>query len=87
MPRPIKNVSLAEDYLHDHFPGYPVFPNSLMIEGLAQTGRAAGLRAQPVHREGGAGQGAQGRFYCEALPGDTLTYTATIEYVRRKAPW
>ena len=34
----IKYVSLAEDHLHDHFPGYPVMPNSLVIEGLAQTG-------------------------------------------------
>jgi 3-hydroxyacyl-[acyl-carrier-protein] dehydratase len=33
----IKNVTLAEDYLHDHFPGYPVFPPTLMIEGMAQT--------------------------------------------------
>ena len=30
----VKNVTLAEDYLEDHFPGYPVFPVSLMIEGL-----------------------------------------------------
>ena len=22
----VKNVSLAEDHLHDHFPGYPVSP-------------------------------------------------------------
>ena len=34
----IKNVSLAEEYLHDHFPGAPVMPNALVIEGLAQTG-------------------------------------------------
>ena len=34
----VKNVSLAEDHLHDHFPGYPLMPNSLVIEGLAQTG-------------------------------------------------
>ena len=34
----IKNVSLAEDYLHDHFPIYPMIPNSLVIEGMAQTG-------------------------------------------------
>ena len=33
----IKNVSQAEDHLHDHFPGFPVMPASLMIEGMAQT--------------------------------------------------
>ncbi|MGC4005322.1 MAG: hypothetical protein QM811_20245 [Pirellulales bacterium] len=30
----IKNVSLAEEHLHDHFPGAPTMPNSLIIEGL-----------------------------------------------------
>jgi len=33
----VKNVTLAEDCLRDHFPGYPVLPPSLMIEGMAQT--------------------------------------------------
>lgn len=33
----VKNVTLAEDILHDHFPGWPVFPPSLMVEGMAQT--------------------------------------------------
>ena len=36
--RAIKNLTLAEEHLHDHFPGYPVMPASLIIEGLAQTG-------------------------------------------------
>lgn len=36
--RAIKNVTLAEDHLHDHFPGFPVMPGSLIIEGMAQTG-------------------------------------------------
>ncbi len=36
--RAIKNLTLAEEHLHDHFPGFPVMPASLIIEGLAQTG-------------------------------------------------
>ena len=36
--RAVKNVTLAEEHLHDHFPGYPVMPASLIIEGLAQAG-------------------------------------------------
>ena len=36
--RAVKNVSLAEEHLHDHFPGYTIMPQSLMIEGMAQTG-------------------------------------------------
>ena len=36
--RALKNISLGEDYLQDHFPGLPVMPNSLIIEALAQSG-------------------------------------------------
>ena len=35
----VKNVTLAEEHLHDHDPGFAVMPGSLIIEGLAQTGR------------------------------------------------
>lgn len=34
----VKNISLSEDHLHDHFPGFPIMPPTLMIESLAQTG-------------------------------------------------
>ena len=33
----VKNVSLAEEHLHDHFPGAALMPNSLVVEGMAQT--------------------------------------------------
>ena len=33
----LKNVTLAEEHLHDHFPGFPVMPECLMIEAMAQT--------------------------------------------------
>lgn len=34
----IKNLSLAEEYLADHFPGFPVMPGVLMVEALVQSG-------------------------------------------------
>lgn len=34
----IKNLSLAEEYLADHFPGFPVMPGVLMLEALTQAG-------------------------------------------------
>ena len=48
----IKNVSLAEEHLHDHFPGFPVMPASLITEGLAQSGGDPRRRASPVPEPG-----------------------------------
>ncbi len=32
----VKCVTLADDVFNEHFPGYPIFPGSLVLEGLAQ---------------------------------------------------
>lgn len=75
----IKNVSLAEDHLHDHFPGVPIMPNALIVEGLAQTagllvGEYSGFESRVVLAKLG-----QARFYFPAVPGDTLEYRMTID--------
>jgi 3-hydroxyacyl-[acyl-carrier-protein] dehydratase len=33
----VKCVSLSDDIFNEHFPGYPIFPGSLILEGLAQS--------------------------------------------------
>lgn len=35
--RASKSLSLAEEYLQDHFPGFPIMPGVLMVEALVQT--------------------------------------------------
>jgi 3-hydroxyacyl-[acyl-carrier-protein] dehydratase len=74
----IKNVSLAEEELDDYTPGYPVMPNSLIIEGMAQTaglliGEASGFEARVILAKIG-----KAIFHRYAIPGDSLRYTATI---------
>jgi 3-hydroxyacyl-[acyl-carrier-protein] dehydratase len=34
----LKNLTLGEEYLADHFPGFPVMPGVLMLEALTQAG-------------------------------------------------
>src|SRR3954470_20636999 len=36
--RIVKNLTLAEEYLADHFPTFPVMPGVLMLETLVEAG-------------------------------------------------
>src|SRR5262249_44282902 len=34
----VKNLTMAEEYLAEHFPGFPVMPGVLMLEAVTQAG-------------------------------------------------
>ena len=80
----IKNVTAAEAYLHDHFLGYPVLPNTLVMEGLAQTGGLLVFEHSRYTENPILAKVPAVRFHGEAVPGDRLTYTATIESVKKE---
>lgn len=47
----LKAVTMAEEYLQDHFPTYPVLPGVLMLEAMIQAGRVVAARrgaAEPL---------------------------------------
>ena len=79
----VKNVSLAEEHLHDHFPGAPLMPNSLIIEGLAQTGGLLVAEHGGFNERVVLAKIAKARFHFPAVPGDTLVYRATIEDIHK----
>ncbi|MEY3173113.1 MAG: 3-hydroxyacyl-[acyl-carrier-protein] dehydratase FabZ [Planctomycetota bacterium] len=78
LARAVKNVSLAEEHLHDHFPGFPVMPGSLMIEGMAQTGGI--LLGEHFKFEYNVilAKVPKVTFHSWACPGDQLIYTARL---------
>ena len=74
----VKNVTLAEEHLHDHFPGFPVMPASLMIEGMAQTGGILLGEAGGFEQIVILAKIPKVTFHGVVCPGDTLVYTATL---------
>jgi 3-hydroxyacyl-[acyl-carrier-protein] dehydratase len=80
----IKAVTLAEEHLHDHFPGFPVMPNSLILEGLAQTGGLLVSQQHDFMRNVVLAKVSRAKFHLPALPGDTLRYQAKIENLKQE---
>ena len=80
--RAVKNVTLAEEHLHDHFPGFAVMPGSLILEGLAQTGGILLGESHNFQHIVILGKVPKITFHSWACPGDSLVYTAKLVDVR-----
>ncbi len=74
----IKNVTLAEEHLHDHYPGFPVMPGSLILEGMAQTGGILLGESRQFRHVVILAKVPKLTFFSWAEPGDTLTYTVEL---------
>ena len=78
----VKCISLSDDVFNEHFPGYPIFPGSLIMEGLAQL--SGSLFEMAMHQEGGQIKRAiltivrEFKIKKPAGPGDKLLYRAEI---------
>ena len=85
----IKNVTINEPQFVGHFPGNPVFPGVLLIEGMAQTAGAICIMSQ-------SSQNAslkvffltidKAKFRKPVLPGDTIEYHMT-KIARKRNMW
>jgi 3-hydroxyacyl-[acyl-carrier-protein] dehydratase len=78
----VKCLSAAEDHFADHFPGFPVMPASLILEGLAQTGGILVGEANQFREKVVLAKVPSAKFHREAMPGEMLTYTAEITSLR-----
>lgn len=80
--RAVKNLTLAEEHLHDHLPGYPVMPASLIIEGLAQTGGILVGEAGNFEQKVVLAKLPRAEFFGVACAGDQLVYEVTLTDLR-----
>jgi len=78
----VKNLSLAEDYFADHFPGYPVMPACLILEGLAQTGGILVGEANQFKEKVVLAKILRAVFHREMLAGEQLLYETDIQHMR-----
>lgn len=76
--RAVKNITQAEEFLTDHFPGWPVMPASLIIEGMAQTGGILVGHARGFKEKVVLAKVVRAEFSGEAHPGDQLTFDAQV---------
>lgn len=81
----VKNVSLAEEHLHDHFaadasgPALPVMPACFILEGMAQTAGVLVGHASRFQEKVILAKIGKADLSGDAGPGMTLRYTATIQ--------
>jgi 3-hydroxyacyl-[acyl-carrier-protein] dehydratase len=79
----IKTLSLSEDHLHDHFPGASLMPNSLVLEGMAQTAGLLVCEHGSFKEQVVLAKVSKAIFHFEAWPGDVLTYRATVHDINK----
>jgi 3-hydroxyacyl-[acyl-carrier-protein] dehydratase len=85
----IKNVTVNEPHFLGHFPGNPVFPGVLLIEGMAQTAGVLCLRSLRASEKPQLVYFLtidKARFRKPVVPGDTVEYHMT-KTNRRKLMW
>lgn len=75
----VKNLSLAEEYLADHFPGFPVMPGVLMLEAMTQAAAwLVRVSEDFAHSTVVLKEARNVKYGNFVEPGQTLTITAEI---------
>ena len=82
----IKNVTINEAFFQGHFPGNPVMPGVLIVEGMAQAGGVLAMKT----KEGEAVNTYfmsidKVKFRKPVVPGDQLRYEVEVIQLRKTA--
>jgi len=81
----VKAVTMAEEHLHDHVPGFPVHPPTLMIEGMAQTAGVLVGDAFDFTEKVVLAKVTRATFEAHVRPGELIRFEAEVQgEVRRE---
>jgi 3-hydroxyacyl-[acyl-carrier-protein] dehydratase len=78
----LKCIALTEEQIDNYTPIYPVMPNSLIVEGMAQTGGLLVGEMGEFKNRVVLAKLSKALFHRPATPGETLRYTAVVQSVQ-----
>ncbi len=83
-----KNVSISEPVFEGHFPGHPIYPGVMILEGLAQAGGLLAFQSMDLSKEEVKEKVVyfmsidKAKFRKPVRPGDRLEYRVSV--IKRK---
>jgi len=83
----VKALAFNEEFFRDHFPGMPVLPGAMMLEGFVQAARHCLAAAAGGHGHWTLHEVKQMRFNRFATPGDLLRLEAEFDREEEGAYW
>lgn len=78
----IKNVTINEEFFNGHFPGHPIMPGVLIVEGMAQCLGVLvmdGIEGKVPYFVGVE----SAKFKAPIRPGDQIVYEVGVEKIKR----
>ncbi|MDR3177473.1 MAG: 3-hydroxyacyl-ACP dehydratase FabZ [Campylobacteraceae bacterium] len=79
--RAYKNVTIGEQIFQGHFPGHPIYPGVMIIEGMAQAGGVLAFRSMQKTAENKVVYFMSidsAKFRVPVTPGDRLEYRLNV---------
>ncbi len=79
-----KNVSIGEQVFEGHFPGHPIYPGVMILEGMAQAGGILAFKSMDMTEEEAAEKVVyfmsidKAKFRAPVRPGDRLEYEISV---------
>ena len=79
-----KNVTIGDNIFQGHFPGHPIYPGVMILEGMAQAGGILAFKSMDMTKEEAAKKVVyfmsidKAKFRAPVKPGDKLEYRISV---------
>lgn len=79
-----KNVTIGDNVFQGHFPGHPIYPGVMILEGMAQAGGILAFKSMNMTEEEAANKVVyfmsidKAKFRVPVKPGDKLEYHISV---------